>query len=83
VSHELRGRGVTGSEVAKVGVGTVVGAVAGRVITGKKKGAMVGGVVGAAGGAVVAAETANQDVVVPAGSPVVVVLTELLVARVP
>jgi hypothetical protein len=83
VPHELHGRGVTGSEVGKVGAGTVVGAVAGRVITGKKKGAVVGGVIGAAGGAVVAAETANRDVVVPAGSPVVLVLREPLVARKP
>jgi hypothetical protein len=83
VPHELHGRGVTGSEVGKVGAGTVVGAVAGRVITGKKKGAVVGGVIGAAGGAVVAAETANRDVVVPAGSPVVLVLREPLVARTP
>jgi hypothetical protein len=83
VPHELRGRGVTGSEVGKVGVGAAVGAVAGRVITGKKKGAVVGGVIGAAGGAVVAAETANRDVVVPAGSPVVMVLRAPLVARAP
>ena len=31
VPHELKGRGVTGSEAAKVGAGAAAGAVAGRV----------------------------------------------------
>jgi hypothetical protein len=75
VSHELRGRGVTGEEAAKVGVGAAGGAVVGRVIGGDTRGAVIGGVVGAAGGAVVASETAAKDVVVKARTPVVLVLT--------
>jgi hypothetical protein len=75
VSRELRGRGVGGSEAAKVGVGAAGGAVLGRVIGGNTKGAVIGGVVGAAGGAVVASQTATRDVVVKAKTPVVFVLT--------
>jgi hypothetical protein len=75
VPHTLKGRGVTGNEALKVGVGTAVGAAAGRVIGGDTKGAVIGGVVGAAGGAAVAVETADRDVVVSAGAPIVITLT--------
>jgi hypothetical protein len=75
VPRELRGRGVTGSDAAKVGVGAAGGAVLGRVLGGNTKGAVIGGVVGAAGGAVVASQTATKDVVVKAKTPVVLVLT--------
>ncbi|MBA3319697.1 MAG: hypothetical protein H0T50_16620 [Gemmatimonadales bacterium] len=82
VPHELRGRGVTGDEAAKVGVGAAGGAVVGRVIGGNTRGAVIGGVVGAAGGAVVASKTAARDVVVKARTPVVFVLSApLVVAR--
>ena len=80
VSHELRGRGVTGEDAAKVGVGAAGGAVVGRVLGGDTRGAVIGGVVGAAGGAVVASETAAKDVVVKARTPVVLVLTAPLAA---
>ena len=81
VPYELRGRGVTGEEAAKVGVGAAGGAVLGKVITGKTKGAVIGGVVGAAGGAVVASETAQKDVVVKARTPVELILTAPLPTR--
>jgi glycine zipper 2TM protein len=80
VPRELRGRGVTGSDAAKVGVGAAGGAVLGRVLGGNTKGAVIGGVVGAAGGAVVASQTTTRDVVVKAKTPVVLVLTEPLTA---
>lgn len=76
VPHELRGRGVTAGEVAKVGVGAAAGAVVGGVVTGKKKGAVIGGVIGAAGGTVVAAQTASRDVVVTPGTLLTLVLRE-------
>jgi hypothetical protein len=79
VSRELRGRGVTGSDAAKVGVGAAGGAVLGRVLGGSTKGAVIGGVVGAAGGAVVASQTATRDVVVKAKTPLVFTLTAPLV----
>ena len=81
VPYQLRGRGVTGEEAVKVGVGAAGGAVAGRVITGSTKGAVIGGVIGAAGGAVVASETAQKDVVVKAKTPVQLVLTAPLSTR--
>ncbi|MFL5459815.1 MAG: hypothetical protein ACJ8AY_03960 [Gemmatimonadales bacterium] len=79
VPRELRGRGVTGSEAAKVGGGAAAGAVIGGVV-GNTKGAVIGGVAGAAAGAVVASQTATRDVVVKAKTPVVLVLTAPLVA---
>jgi hypothetical protein len=78
VTSSLKGRGVGTTEAGKVAVGTAVGAVAGRVIGGGKTGTIIGAVVGAAAGAAVATETANRDVVVDAGSTVVVTLTEPL-----
>ena len=79
VPRELRSRGVTSGDAAKVGVGAVGGAVLGRVLGGNTKGAVIGGVVGAAGGAVVASQTATRDVVVKAKTPVTFVLTAPLV----
>jgi hypothetical protein len=81
VPRELRGRGVTGSEAAKVGAGAAGGAVLGGVVGGSTKGAVIGGVIGAAGGAVVASQTATRDVVVKAKTPVTFVLTAPLVTR--
>ena len=83
IPHELRGRGVTGSEAAKVGAGAAAGAIAGRVLGGDTRGAVIGGVVGAAGGAAVARQTADRDVVVKAGTPITFVLTAPLVAPAP
>lgn len=67
VEHTLKGRGVTGSEAVKVGVGAAAGAILGKVIGGGT-GAAVGGVTGAAAGAAVAVETADRDVVIPVGA---------------
>jgi hypothetical protein len=80
VPRELRGRGVTGSEAAKVGGGAAAGAVLGRVVGGNTKGAVIGGVAGAAAGAIVANQTATRDVVVKAKTPLVLVLTAPLLA---
>jgi hypothetical protein len=80
VPRELRGRGVGGSEAAKVGGGAAAGAVLGRVVGGNTKGAVIGGVAGAAAGAVVANQTATRDVVVKAKTPLVLILTAPLVA---
>jgi hypothetical protein len=75
VPRELRGRGVTGGDAAKVGGGAAAGAVVGGVLGGNTKGAVIGGVAGAAAGAVVANQTATRDVVVKTKTPVVLVLT--------
>ncbi|HEV8124631.1 MAG TPA: hypothetical protein VGP80_10325 [Gemmatimonadales bacterium] len=78
VEHSLRGRGVTAGDAAKVGGGAAAGAVAGRVIGGKS-GTVIGAVVGAAVGTGVAVETADRDVVVKPGAPIVFTLTQELV----
>jgi hypothetical protein len=75
VEHYLKGRGVGTSEAAKVGAGAVAGAIAGRIIGGKK-GTVIGGVIGAAAGTGVAVETADRDVVVPAGARLVIRLDQ-------
>ena len=74
MAHVLKGRGVGTTEVAKTGAGVVVGGVAGRVIGGNATGTVIGAVVGGAAGAAVAVETANRDVVVASGTPIVVTL---------
>ncbi len=74
MAHTLKGRGVGNTEIEKAGAGAVIGAIAGKVIGGNAKGTIIGAVVGGAAGAVVAAETANRDVVVAAGTPIVVTL---------
>ena len=81
VHHELRGRGISAGEAEKVGAGTAIGAIAGRIIGGNATGAVVGGVVGAAGGTAVAVETASRDVVVGAGTTADLTLTAPLVVK--
>ncbi len=71
----MRGRGVTGGEAAKVGVGAVAGGIAGRVIGGNRTGTIIGATAGAAAGGVYAAETRDVDIVLPAGGVIRVVLT--------
>lgn len=74
VATERQGRGVTGGDAAKVGVGAAAGAVLGGLITKDTKGAIVGGVVGAAAGAGVAGATKDADVLLPAGGRIRIVL---------
>ena len=81
VPHELRGRGVTAGDAAKVGVGAAGGAVIGKVVGKSTEAAVIGGVVGAAGGAVVASQTATRDVFVKARTPVVLRLTQPLLVQ--
>ena len=80
VAHELKGRGVTAGEVEKVGVGTAVGVLGGRIIGGNTKGAVIGGIVGAGAGTAVAVQTASRDVVVRPGTTVKITLRGTLVA---
>jgi hypothetical protein len=80
VEHVLKGRGVTGGDVAKVGAGTAIGAIGGRIIGGNTKGAVIGGLVGAGAGTAVAVQTADRDVVVSPGAAVRITLTGTLVA---
>jgi outer membrane lipoprotein SlyB len=63
-----QGRGVTGGDAAKVGVGAAAGAILGRVIGKDAKGAVIGGLAGAAAGGAVARETRSIDIVLPKGA---------------
>ncbi len=72
----LRGRGVTGGTVAKVGAGAAIGGIAGRIIGGNTTGALIGAAAGGAGGAVYANATRNLDVILDAGAPIRLELTQ-------
>ena len=78
VEHTLKGRGVGTEEAAKVGAGVVGGAIIGKVIAGGK-GAVAGAVTGAAAGAAVAVQTADRDVVIPAGGKIRIALRSALI----
>jgi hypothetical protein len=77
VEHTLKGRGVTGSEAAKVGAGTAAGAILGKVIGGGT-GAAVGAVTGAAAGTAIAVKSADRDVVVAVGAKIKLALRSAL-----
>ena len=74
LERTLRDRKTNAGDVAKVGAGTAIGAIAGRVIGGNTKGAVIGGIIGGAVGTQRAIETQDRDVVVPASSRVEVTL---------
>ena len=74
LATELRDRKTDVGDVAKVGAGAAAGAVVGRVLGGSTKGAVIGGVIGGAVGAQRANETQDRDVILPAGSTVVITL---------
>jgi hypothetical protein len=76
LERTLRDRKTNAGDVAKVGAGTAIGAVAGRVIGGNTKGAIIGGIIGGAVGTQRAVETQDRDVVVPASSRVEITLQE-------
>ena len=81
MAHTLKGRGVGATEVEKTAAGAVIGGIAGRVIGGGSQGTVIGAVVGGAAGAAVAVETANRDVVVAAGTSIVVTLNGPVTVR--
>jgi hypothetical protein len=76
VHTQLVGRGVDGTDAAKVGAGTAAGAIVGRVLGGSTKGAIIGGIIGGAVGTQRAVQTKDRDVVVPAGTGITVTLDQ-------
>ncbi len=80
LDYTLKGRGITGGTVAKVGAGAAAGAILGKAIGGNATGAVVGGVAGAAGGAAVANETGDQDITVLPGATVTMTVTDVFTA---
>ncbi len=73
--YELRGRGVGTTEVAKTAGGAAAGAIIGRVIGGRR-GTVIGAIGGAAAGAAVADASQDRDVVLAAGKPVMITLSD-------
>jgi hypothetical protein len=74
----MKGRGVTGSEAAKVGGGTAIGALAGHLLGKSTAATLIGGAAGAAAGVAVAEKTKKTDVVLPAGANVRIQLSQAL-----
>jgi hypothetical protein len=74
----MQGRGVTKADAAKVGGGAAIGAVAGRLLGGNKKGTIIGGLAGAAAGAGAASRSRDVDVVLPKGAEIRVKLASAL-----
>lgn len=72
------GRGISTMDAARVGVGAAAGAILGQVISGDATGTIVGGVVGAAAGAAVSAAIKDVDIVLPAGTHLLLTLTQRL-----
>jgi hypothetical protein len=75
---QRQGQGVSGGDVAKVGVGAAAGAILGRVIGKNTKGAVIGGIMGGIVGAGIAVQTKHADIVLPAGTHVLVTLVQHL-----
>jgi hypothetical protein len=78
LQYELKGRGVTAGDAAKVGAGAAVGAIVGQILTKKTGGTVVGGAIGAAAGTAIAIRSADKDIVVPSGGRIVIKLKEAL-----
>lgn len=76
VATERQGRGVTGSDAVKVGVGAAAGAIVGQIIGKNPRGTVIGAAVGAAAGAGYAVATKDSDVRLPAGTHIIVTLRD-------
>ena len=79
--YTLEGQGLTTDQVGKTAVGAVAGGVIGRVVGGNKTGTAVGAVAGGAAGAVISKKTSKSDVVVAAGTRIVITLDESFTAQ--
>jgi len=73
-----KGRGVEGVDAARVGAGAAAGAILGQVVGGNTKGAIIGGVAGGAAGAAVSVIMKDVDIVLPAGSHLMLTLRQPL-----
>jgi len=65
-------------DAARVAGGAAAGAVLGRVIGGNSKGTVIGGVIGGATGAAVSVIMKDMDIVLPAGSHLMLTLKQRL-----
>jgi len=82
VTYQMVGRGITADEAERIGAGTAIGAVAGRLLGKSTKSTVIGGAAGAIAGTAVAVHYAYRDVVVAANTPITFTLSQVLtVAR--
>lgn len=72
------GRGIEPIDAARVGAGAAAGAILGRVIGGNATGTIIGGVAGGVAGAVVSDIMKDEDIVLPAGSHLILTVRERL-----
>ena len=78
LATERHGRPISGGDAVKVGVGAAAGAIIGQVIGKNPKGTIIGAVVGAAAGGAYAAATKDGDISLPAGTHILVTLSQRL-----
>jgi hypothetical protein len=78
---ERHNRQTTAQTATKIGAGAAAGAILGRVIGKNTKSTVKGAVIGAAAGTAIAMGTADVDVVLPAGSEMVVTLDSPIEVR--
>ena len=78
LATQRSGRPISGSDAVKVGVGAAAGAIVGQIIGKNSKGTIIGAVVGGLAGAGYAAATKDGDISLPAGTHVLVTLTQRL-----
>jgi hypothetical protein len=76
-----KGRGVEGADVARTAGGAAAGAILGQVIGKNTKGTLIGAVVGAGAGAVVSEVMKDVDIVLPAGSHLLLTLQQRLTVK--
>jgi len=73
-----KGRGISTMDAARVAGGAAAGAILGRVIGGNATGTIVGGVLGGATGVAVSAAIKDVDIVLPAGTHLILTLKQRL-----
>ena len=78
LATERHGQPISGGDAVKVGVGAAAGAIIGQVIGKNSKGTIIGAVVGAAAGGAYAAATKDGDISLPAGTHILVTLSQRL-----
>lgn len=78
VPHVMKGRGITSAEAARIAAGTAVGAGIGQLIGKNRKSTVIGGAVGTVAGGAVAVRYAHRDIIVSAGTPIVITLSSPL-----
>lgn len=78
LATERAGRSVSGSDAVKVGAGAAAGAIVGQIIGKNPKGTIIGAVVGGMAGGAYAVATKDSDIRLPAGTHILITLTQRL-----